>query len=190
MIRFFTTAAAICVLLTACSGGGSSGAGVSTASILGEAPAAVSADNPGITKDDPMARPVQVAWTAARAERCGFNFDASRLKSNFLAAEQRQGLQAAQVANYDRAYDMTFARVKGNIKSPQEYCTERQAAAIKADLTRHLAGDYAPNFPADRALAQKTMWEQLASNDDNKKLNPKTIWQELEDRKNGVRTAQ
>lgn len=190
MIRLATTAAALCLLLTACSGGGSSGAGISTASVLGEAPAAVSADNPGITKDDPMARPVQVAWTAARAERCGFNFDAARLKSNFLAAEQRQGLQAAQIASYDRAYDMTVARVKANIRSPQEYCTERQAAAIKTDLTRHLAGDYAPNFPADRALAQKTLWEQLASNDDNKKLNPKTIWQELEDRKNGVRTAQ
>jgi hypothetical protein len=157
--------------------------------VLGEAPAAASGDNPGITKADPMARPVQVAWTSARAQKCGFNFDPAKLKAIYLAAEQRQGVQPAQLASYERAYDMTVTRVRDNIRSPQEYCTDRQSGAIKADLTRHLAGDYAPNFPADRALAQKTLWEQFAGNEAADKFDNRKIWQQLEDRKNGVRTA-
>ena len=109
--------------------------------------------------------------------------------TSILYAEQRQGLQPAQLDSYGRAYDMTIAKVKANIRSPQDYCTERQSAAIKADLTRHLAGDYAPNFPADRQLAQKTLWEQFAGNEATDKFDNKRIWQQLEDRKNGVRTA-
>ena len=28
-----------------------------------------------------------------------------------------------------------------------EYCSDRKSAEIKKDLTRHLAGDFTPNFP-------------------------------------------
>ncbi len=191
ILRGVSLAVTLGLVLTACAGGGTGGigSGVSTASVLGEAPASASGDNPGITKADPMARPVQVAWTSARAQKCGFNFDPAKLKAAYLAAEQRQGVQPAQLASYERAYDMTVTRVRDNIRSPQEYCTDRQSGAIKADLSRHLAGDYAPNFPADRALAQKTLWEQFAGNEAADKFDNRKIWQQLEDRKNGVRTA-
>ena len=97
---------AVSVALAGCGSG--SGSGLSTASVLGEAPASATAENPGITKSDPMARPVQVAWTSARAEKCGFSFDAARLKASYLAYEQSQGTDAAKLGNITKSYDLIW----------------------------------------------------------------------------------
>jgi hypothetical protein len=174
------------LILTACTGSGGSGSGLSTASILGDAPPGASGDSPGIKKDDPMARPIQVAWTSARAQRCGFNFDPARLRANYLDAEQRGGVEPARLAQMQRVYDETFVKVRQTIDSGDSYCTDKKSAAIKGDLTRHLAGDYTPNFPAD-----KSSGGLLAASGDQTnhgRFDPKTIWQDLQDKKDGVRT--
>jgi hypothetical protein len=176
----------IAVLSSACSGGGTQQSGLSTASILGEAPAAASGDRPGIRRDDPMARPVQVAWTSARAQKCGFNFDPARLKANYIASEQRSGADAQRLAMVDKSYDMTVTKIKSTIGNADSYCSERTTAAIKSDLTRHLAGNFEPNFPEDKA--QAGFLEKAGDNTSHGRWDPKTAWRDIEDRKNGVRT--
>ena len=37
--------------------------------------------------EDPLARPMQVGWTSARASHCGFVFNPAQLRADFLAAE-------------------------------------------------------------------------------------------------------
>src|SRR5215510_10122505 len=44
-----------------------------------------------VAPQDPLARPIQVAWTSARASHCGFVFNPDQLRSNFLAAAARSG---------------------------------------------------------------------------------------------------
>ena len=178
---------AVAVLLAGCGNGGSPQSNLSTASILGEAPAAASGETPGITRDDPMARPVQVAWTSARAQKCGFNFDPTRLRANYIAYEQGAGADANRMSNVTKSYDMTVEKIKATIGNAESYCTDRTSATIKADLTRHLAGNYEPNFPTEKKSGGLFGATGDATKPDN--FNPKTIWQELEDKKNGVRTA-
>ena len=79
----------VTLALGACGSATSPQQGLTTASILGEAPAAAGGDTAGVSNSDPLARPVQVAWTAARAQKCGFQFDAARLKTNYLTSEAR-----------------------------------------------------------------------------------------------------
>lgn len=40
-----------------------------------------------VASTDPLARPIQVGWTSARATHCGFIFNPDQLRSNYLAAE-------------------------------------------------------------------------------------------------------
>lgn len=182
----FSGAAALGLLLTACAGGGSSGSGLSTASILGEAPASASGESPGIKRDDPMARPVQVAWTSARAQKCGFNFDPVRLRASYIAYEQQQGADPARIGNLEKIYDLTVNKIQSTIGPADTYCTDKKSASIKADLQRHLAGNYEPNFPEDR-VAQGNWFGKGADQTTYDRFDPKTIWRDLEDRKNGVR---
>jgi hypothetical protein len=167
------------------SGGGS---GLSTASVLGEAPASASGENPGITKADPMARPVQVAWTAARAEKCGFNFDQARLKANYIAYEQAQGADTAKLGNITKSYDLTVTKIKGSLAGQEGYCSEKKSTAIKADLQRHLAGNYEPNFPEDKK-ATGNIFTTAADTTVQDRFDAKTIWKDLEDKKNGTKRA-
>jgi len=179
--------AALTGLLAGCGSGGSDPqAGLSTASILGEAPAAASGDTPGITRADPLARPVQVAWTSARAQKCGFNFDPAKLRANYLTWEQASGSDAARMANVTKSYDMTVDKIKATIGNADVYCTDKKSAQIKADLTRHLAGNFEPNFPEEKKTSGFGAWGDTTKQD---RFDPKTIWQDLEDKKNGVRTA-
>ncbi len=173
--------------LAACSGGGTTQSNLSTASILGEAPASASGDRPGITKDDPMARPVQVAWTSARAQKCGFNFDASKLKANYVASEQRGGADTARLGNIDKTYDMTLAKIKSSIQEADSYCTDKQSAAIKADLTRHLGGNYEPNFPEDKKVADGGFFAKAADQTNHGTFNQGSFWRDLDDKKSGAK---
>lgn len=178
-------ASVLAVVLSGCSGGGSQ-SNLSTASILGEAPPAASGESPGITNNDPMARPVQVAWTSARAQKCGFNFDAGKLRANYLAAEQHGGADAARLATLEKTYDTTVTKIKGTIGAADTYCTDKKAAQIKADLTRHLAGNYDPNFPGP-AKDQGGLFSTANDQTAHGRFDPKTIWQDMQDKKDGVR---
>lgn len=108
---------------------------------------------PGITNEDAMARPASVAWTAARAQRCGFYFDPAKLRTNYLTYEGRQGVAGEQYAKIERVYDDTYKLIYARVSSDADYCNDRRGLEIKDELKRHLAGDYAPNLPKPKMVA-------------------------------------
>ena len=177
------------VALGGCGGNGSSGAGISTASLLDGQAAAGSAEVPRIKNDDPMARPVQVGWTVARAQRCGFNFDAAKLKANFLTSESQRG-QQANLANIEKSYDQTFTTISARIKGEDGYCTEKKSAAIKADLQRHLAGNYDPKLPEEKKVAASGLFDGFISDEPQDKFDAKTYWADQEAKRQGAKGAQ
>ncbi len=96
-------------------------------------------------KMDPLARPIQVAWTSARAARCGFYFDSNQLRASYLAYEADQGASGQQIKKYQQAYDFTQKTVSKNIASNKKYCKNKtRVEEIRTDLQRHLQGDYTP----------------------------------------------
>ena len=97
-----------------------------------------------VTPQDPLARPIQVAWTSARASHCGFMFDPVKLKADFMADEARRGVNPYELQRYSQAYDYTRDSVLDTIKHDTNYCTKERNDAIRADLRRYIAGDYTP----------------------------------------------
>ena len=98
-----------------------------------------------VAPQDPLARPIQVAWTSARATHCGFVFNPDQLRSNFMASEARAGASPEQMQKIERAYDYTLQSVTATIKDNLGYCNKDRTAAIRRDLNRYLAGDYTPS---------------------------------------------
>lgn len=123
--------------LAACSSGG----GVTTGALLGgdEQKSATAA---APVANDPAGRALQVGSLSARAGRCGYNFDAAALKSNYLAYEAAQGAQVADLGRLEMVYDTGFNGVTKAAAADPNYCNSNRTATIKGDLTRHLAGDY------------------------------------------------
>jgi hypothetical protein len=95
--------------------------------------------------EDPLARPVQVGWTSARAAHCGFIFNPDQLRSDYLAAEARIGIPPEQLKKLEQAYDYTRQSTFDTIKDDLHYCNKERTAAIRRDLNRYLAGDYTPS---------------------------------------------
>ena len=98
-----------------------------------------------VASTDPLARPIQVGWTSARAAHCGFIFDPDQLRSNYLASETQAGATPEQMQKIVRAYDYTRESTLASIKDNLGYCNKERTAAIRTDLNRYLAGDYAPS---------------------------------------------
>lgn len=175
---------ALILSLAGC-GSNSSGSGLTTASLLDGASAR--GDGPSISNEDPMARSIQVAWTAARAQKCGFHFDPARLRSAFLAAEQFR--PDANPAQAEKAYDQTFQTISGQVAGRPDYCDDKRTAAIKADLNRHLAGDFAPNLPQPKPARPAGLFEALKGDEYDRKETTKfgseEFWRDIEDRKHG-----
>jgi hypothetical protein len=192
-MRILTIAAsglALAMVLAGGCSGGNSASGISTASILDGKAGAGSGEVVNIKPDDPAAKSVQVAWTAARAQKCGYNFDAARLKANYLAAEAREGAQQAQLAVFEKTYDSTFVNVGNNLKGDEGYCSERRTAAIKADLQRHLAGNYQPNITQEKKVAAAGAFDFLKSDQAPDQFDQKNFWGDLEARRQGAKSAQ
>ena len=120
---------ATCIVVSGC---GATIPGMSTSAV--KAPAA---------QNDPSSRALQVGSTSARALKCGYNFDPSKLRTEFLAAESAANPTTTdQVA---KIYDTAFNGVtKAVATQGEDYCTEAKVAQIKLALSRHLAGDYTP----------------------------------------------
>jgi hypothetical protein len=97
-----------------------------------------------VSPEDPLARPIQVAWTSARAAHCGFMFDPEKLKADYLADERRRGLDPYQLEKMAKAYDYTRDSVMETISADPTYCNKSRIDAIRVDLNRYLAGDYSP----------------------------------------------
>ena len=119
--------------------GCSAGSALTTGSLLGES-------KPAAPVNDPTARAFQVGTVSARAIKCGFNFDPGKLKTNYLAYERQQP-GAPDMVKLERTYDVSFNAVAKAVASQDEYCSDAKTKAIKADLGRHLAGDYTPSAP-------------------------------------------
>jgi hypothetical protein len=98
-----------------------------------------------VAPNDPLARPMQVAWTSARAKHCGFIFDANQLRANYLGAEAQSGKSPEEMAKLAKTYDYTQQSVTDTIKDDYRYCSKERVAAIRRDLNRYLAGDYTPS---------------------------------------------
>ncbi|MDX2289654.1 MAG: hypothetical protein NW217_12635 [Hyphomicrobiaceae bacterium] len=130
-------------------GGCSTASGVTTGSLFGvenkAAPAAVS------NAPTPTDRALHVGTTAARAAKCGYNFDAAKLKANYFAAETAGGLPVADVAKLEQVYVTGFNGVSRAAADDPGYCNAQRTAMIKTDLTRALAGDFTPPQVAKQA---------------------------------------
>lgn len=126
-------------------------------------------------KNDPISRAMQVGATAARAEKCGFNFDPVRLRTQYLAAEAG-GLGTAQdVAKVEKIYDVTYRSVSKAIAAKGEsYCSAQKTARIKLALNRHLTGDYTPEPPEQKDDDDGSLFSGLGSSsgDGYKDSNP------------------
>jgi hypothetical protein len=183
-----TGLAAVSLGVAACGG---SGQGVSTASVLDGAPKGGNTEVRGIKNDDPNARTIQVAWTAARAQRCGFVFDAAKLKANFLATEATRSGGQTPATTTEKIYDETFVTIATKTKADEAYCTPKKSDTIKADLQRHLTGNYDPNLPKEPAkVAEAGFWESLKSDEQTKAFNSKTFWADRAAQASGAKGAQ
>jgi hypothetical protein len=141
------------ILAAAILAGCSSSNGVSTAAILESAPTpppagAAAPIGPASTPTD---RAFQVGSVTARATKCGYNFDAGRLKSAYLANEMGRG--TADTAQLEKVYQVAYNGVTKAAAEDPNYCSDRKTQAIKADLNRLLAGDFEP--PKKAVVAQK-----------------------------------
>ena len=114
-------------------------------SLRGKEGAATEAEARNAAPEDPLARPIQVAWTSARATHCGFVFNPGQLRANFMAAEMQAGNTPEQMQKIEQAYDYTLNSVAATIKDNLAYCSKERTAAIRKDLNRYLAGDYTPS---------------------------------------------
>jgi len=95
--------------------------------------------------EDPLARPIQVAWTSARASFCAFIFDPVKLRSDYLASEASLGKSEAEMHKIEHAYDYTLQSVAASIKDDPNYCNKARTDAIRSALDRYLAGEYSPS---------------------------------------------
>lgn len=153
--------AMIALLVPAVLAGCSSGGGVSTASILGNAPTppaagadpAASAAAPVAPSSTPTDRAFQVGSVSARAAKCGYNFDPAKVKTSYLAHEVGRGASNDEIARVEKIYGVAYNGVMKAAAEDPNYCSQRKTAEIKEDLGRLLAGDFEP--PRKARVAQK-----------------------------------
>jgi hypothetical protein len=140
-----------CAVLTGCGGGGPS---FSTGSLFGSAQPAVAAAPPVETAS---MRAAHVGAVSARATKCGYNFDPARLKAGFLASEGQKGASAEELGRVEREFDTIRVKVAARISVEPEFCTDAKTREIKADLTRHLAGDYAAPVNQQKVIDERLL---------------------------------
>lgn len=136
------TVCAVATLLAGCSGGWS---GLTTGAI-GKAPP------PQLKPATPGDRAFAAGVLAARASKCGYQFDPARHRYGFLAYEQGQGVDQNGLNGLATVYDRSRATMIRQLAPQDEYCSEERTAVIKNDLNKHLAGDF--SVP-DRRLAEE-----------------------------------
>ncbi len=168
-----------CALLLAATGlhagCGGDASGLTTSSLSAEAPA-------GVTNEHPMARPIAVAWTSARAKRCGFYFDPAKLRASYLSYETTQGAAGEQLAKIANSYDSTFKLISERVGAEPDYCDKR-GPEIKAELQRHLAGDFTPNLPKPKPVVACGFFGcPTSAPDSDKEFSSKDFWKKQEDK--------
>jgi hypothetical protein len=132
---------ALCLIMAGCANAPLPS--LTTGSLFGSKPDAQAAAAAPVVKNDSTARALQVSRVAAKAQRCGFNVDGAKLKGNFMASEGAQGgADVAELAKLDKIYSATFGGTLKAASADEDYCSASRTAHVKADLARHLAGDY------------------------------------------------
>lgn len=127
---------AFALLIATAIGGCSGGSGLTTSSLLG------GDDKPAAPVNDAPSRAFQVGTVSARAVKCGFHFDPAKLKATYLNYERN--MPGQDMAKIERIYDISYNGVAKAVAGEGEYCTDSKTRRIKADLSRHLVGDYTP----------------------------------------------
>lgn len=137
-----------CLLRAVCLGaaallmaGCSSGAGLTTGSLFGSEPEKVALPTDNNT---PTGRALHVGRVAARATKCGYNFDAAALRTNYLAAEAASGMAIADLAKIETIYDTGYRGVMSAAASEPDYCNSTRTTVIKTELNKVLAADFSP----------------------------------------------
>ena len=155
---------AAAMLGAVCAGCGASLPNLSTGSLFGGEPA--KAAPPQIT-NDPMSRAMQVGTTSARATKCGFNFDAVKLRTQFLAAET--ATSPGDATKLGQMYDVSFNGIsKAVADKGEDYCSTSKTAKIKDALSRHLAGDYTPTPPEPVVEDSNSLFGDVGASDGGK----------------------
>lgn len=130
-------------VLAGCSGSSA----LTTGSLFGGKTDPAKEETAPAVKNDPTSRSFQVGSVSARAVKCGFYFDPDKLKASYLASEAQLGAGPDELAKIEKTYTVSYGTVQKVISGQNEYCTERKTKEIKADLSRHLAGDFTPSPP-------------------------------------------
>ncbi len=139
-------AASVAAVLS--SGCGASIGNMTTGSLFGGSSTGTAAPAVPQVVNDPTARAIQVGTTSARAQKCGFNFDPVRLRTQFLAAENPVLTNPADAAKLSQIYDTSLNGLSKAVAGQgQDYCSADKTRKIKEALNRHLAGDYTPAPP-------------------------------------------
>ena len=149
----------ICVVLITLALGACGNSSISNVPVVGKmfggekkSAAQVEAEAWAPTKPQtPDTRAIQVAWTAMKAQKCGFNFNAAALRTAFLASEARTTSDPTTLGKAQKVYDYTAKNISGRIGPIENYCTAGRTRRIKADLKRHLSGDFSAPIKIKKA---------------------------------------
>jgi hypothetical protein len=95
-----------------------------------------------VVVDDSATRLSQVAWTSARADKCGFVIDQARLKSSYIAYEATV-TDPAGLAKVEQAYDAVRSVMVKKISPQADYCGAKVVGETRSDLARYLSGNFA-----------------------------------------------
>lgn len=126
--------------------GCSSGSGLTTGSLFGGSSQSAAAAAP-VDNNTPTGRALHVGTVSARAVKCGYNFDATAVKTNYMASEAASGLAIGDLTKVEQIYDTGYRGVMSAAASDPNYCNKSRTASIKGDLTKILAADYSPPPP-------------------------------------------
>ena len=130
--------------LVAALGGCGSGNSLTTGSLFGSGSGPDQAAAPAPKPITPSERALYVGASVARAQRCGFFFNADEVKTNYLASEEQAGTAPDVIAKVTKEFDFTRQSVLAAAAKDETYCTEGRNREVKAALTRQLAGDFSP----------------------------------------------
>ncbi len=129
-------------VVAASAAGCSSDGGLSTGTLIGGNSANPAKALPN--NNTPTGRALHVGSVSGRATKCGFNFNAAALRTNYLSAEASGGTAVADLGKIEKIYDSGYRGVLAAAARDPNYCNSKRTYVIKTALNKTLAGDYSP----------------------------------------------
>lgn len=111
---------------------------------------------------DPLARPIQVGWTLARAEKCGFVVDRNKIGQGYLAHEGQQGATPERLQQAQQALEYSRASTASKISGQSDYCSEQVLNELRADVPMIVAGNFALPDRTPKAKPEVSIFDSLA----------------------------